>query len=267
MSTLANAMDVLKLLARLQRDVSVTDVATMLDWPKSSASRTLSRMAACGFLERNPETRAYRPGTVVMEAAYYLRASRSTLSLLEDELDHLAAETGHTSYVNLLDGAECLVVQMRTGAAGGLQVYTPVGTRGPAHASSMGRAILSRLSDEQAMEIVGSGLSADYGTAPRSRDDLLQRLATARARGWAVSQGEFVPNVAGISAAVVDADNNQIYGIGVALPAQDLTDENRARFGRRVRQAAMDVGRRIGDGYWLDPRFGDRRDPPSDEAP
>ena len=45
MSTLANARDVLRLLASHPRDLTVTDVAAGLDAPKSSVSRTLGMMA------------------------------------------------------------------------------------------------------------------------------------------------------------------------------------------------------------------------------
>ncbi|MEU2682272.1 hypothetical protein ABZ638_35920, partial [Streptomyces sp. NPDC007107] len=65
------------------------------------------------------------------------------------------------------------------------------------------------------------------------------------------SRGEYEPNVAGVSAAVMDSDTGQIFGIGVALPAPELHDDNEARFGRAVRDAALRVGKRIGDPYWL----------------
>ncbi len=252
MSTLANAMDVLKLVARLRRDITVTDVASELGWPKSSVSRTLSMMAEYGFLERDPLTRAYRPGGLIMEASYHFRASRNASSLLEAELDQLAADTGYASYVNVLDGAESMVVQRRTGTAGGLQVISPVGLRAPAYASSMGRAMLARLSDDEVVQLVGSRLEVRRGTAPRTRKDLLARLALAREQGWATSNAEIAPNVAGISSAVVDAESRKIYGIGIGMPSQDLSDELEQRLGRRVRDAAMQVGKRIGDAYWLD---------------
>jgi DNA-binding IclR family transcriptional regulator len=230
----------------------VTDVAAELGWPKSSVSRTLSMMAEYGFLERDPITRAYRPGGLVMEASYHFRASRNASSLLEDELALLATETGHASYVNVLDGAESMVVQMRTATGGGLQVISPVGMRAPAYASSMGRAMLARLSDDEVTQLVGSRLEVRRGTAPRTRKDLLARLALARESGWAVSRAEIDPNVAGISSAVVDSGSRKIYGIGIGMPAQDLSDEVAQRLGRRVRAAAMKVGKHIGDPYWLE---------------
>lgn len=169
MSTLANARDVLRLMAHLQRDVTVTDVAGELGLPKSSVSRTLSMMAEYGFLERDPLTRAYRPGELIMEASYHFRASRGTVSLLEEEAARLVADTGYTGYVDVLDGSESLVLHMRVSAIGALHAYTPAGTRAPAYASSMGRALLARLEDAEVMRLVDDRLKHSAGAAPKTR--------------------------------------------------------------------------------------------------
>jgi DNA-binding IclR family transcriptional regulator len=252
MSTLANAMDVLKLIARLRRDITVMDVANELGQPKSSASRTLSMMASYGFLERDPMTRAYRPGSVIMEASYHFRASRNAASLLEEALLALVAKTGYTGYLNVMDQADSVVIQMRTSTGSGvLQIYTPPGTRAPAYASSIGRAMLARLSDAEVVALIGPRMELRRGNVPRTRKDLLERLAQVRATGWALSRGEYVDNVAGISSAVIDSAHGQVYGIGIALPVADLTDALIARFGVIVRDAACGVGKQVGDPYWL----------------
>uniref|UniRef100_A0AAU2W0W2 IclR family transcriptional regulator n=1 Tax=Streptomyces sp. NBC_00008 TaxID=2903610 RepID=A0AAU2W0W2_9ACTN len=251
MSTLANARDVLRLMARLRRDVTVTDVAGELGLPKSSVSRTLSMMAEYGFLERDPVTRAYRPGELIMEASYHVRASRGTVSLLEEEAARLVSDTGYTGYVDVLDGSESLVLHMRVSAIGSLHAYTPAGTRAPAYASSMGRALLARLEDAQVTRLVHDRLEHSVGQAPKTREELLAQLARVRADGWEFSRGEYVPGVAGISSAVLDGDTGQIFGIGIALPAQELSGGMPERFGRAVRDAALRVGKRIGDPYWL----------------
>ncbi|WP_219209930.1 IclR family transcriptional regulator [Variovorax boronicumulans] len=250
MSTLANAMDVLKLIARLRRDITVTDVVNELGLPKSSASRTLSMMAGYGFLDRDAATRAYRPGGVIMEASYHFRASHNAASLVEEALDALVRETGFTGYVNVLEGIDTLVIQMRIGA-GALQIYTPPGSRAPAYSSAMGRALLARASDAEVTALFEPRLDRAQGDAPKTRKELLARLAVIRASGWALSRGEAVPNVAGISSSVFDSATRQSYAFGIALPADTLTDALVERFGGIVRDAAASVGKRVGDPYWL----------------
>ncbi|MFE3515200.1 IclR family transcriptional regulator [Streptomyces sp. NPDC059166] len=250
MSSLVKAKDVLRLMSRMRRDLTVMDIANGLGLPKSSVSRTLSLMAEQEFLERDPVTRAYRPGALVMEASYHFRAARSARMLLEEELGKLVDEIGYTGYVVMLDGSESLVIHMRTGRAGTLQAYTPVGTRAPAYATSMGRAQLSHLTDAEALDRVGTTFEP-IGEAPRDQAELCGQLADIRVRGWAFSHDEFVLDVAGTASAVRDPGTGQILGIGLAFPARDRNDALVARCGAAVRDAASRVGRHIGDPSWL----------------
>lgn len=253
MSTLANATQVLRLIMRLRRAITVSDVSQHLDMPKSSASRTLSQMRSLGFLDRDLSTRAYRPGPLLLEAANHFRTSEGALSLLQAQLDRLVAKTGYTTYIDLRDGPDSLVVHMRIGS-GSLQVYTPPGSRLSLHASSVGRAILARLDDDAIIQTLSLPQDArrPKGTnAPTSRE-LLAQIAKIRARGWSLSRGELIENVAGISTAVTDPSTGQIYGISVAMPAQELDADRIQRFSQLLLDTTRQVGRQIGDPYWLD---------------
>lgn len=250
MSTLANARDVLLLIAQRRRDMTVTELAQELDVPKSSMSRTLAMMADYGFLERDLISRAYRPGPLVMEASHHFRVSQDVVSMFEGELGRLTDEFGYTGYISMLVGSESLIVHMRTGTAGTLQAYTPVGTKAPCYASSMGRAILARLDDEEALARVG-GEFVEYGAAPHTRDALLADLAAIRSAGWALSRGEVLPDVAGFSSATHDPGTGQTFAIGIALPAAELDEDLVERCGPALRDAAQRVGRNVGDTYWL----------------
>lgn len=250
MSTLANARDVLALIARRRRDLTVTDAAQELDAPKSSVSRTLAMMAEYGFLDRDPITKAYRPGPLVMEASYHFRASQNVVSLFEGEIGKLIETFGYTGYITTLVGNESLVIHMRSGTAGTLQAYTPVGTRAPSYASSMGRAILARLDDAEAVARAGNRFE-QFGQAPHSRGELLAQLAEIRTAGWVLSRGEVLPDVAGFSSAAHDPGTDQTFAIGIALPVTELSDALIDRCSIAVRDAAMRVGRSVGDPYWL----------------
>ncbi|MRS16065.1 helix-turn-helix domain-containing protein [Enterobacteriaceae bacterium RIT691] len=250
MSTLANARDVLLLIARLQRDVTVTDVTTELGLPKSSVSRTLSMMAEYGFLERDTKTRAYRPGKVVMEASWQFRAAHSTSSLLEEALADLVRQSGYTGYINVLDNQDALVIHMRTGSRS-LQVYTPPGTRAPAWSSAAGRALMAGLSSSALLHLLPESFADARGSAPRSFAELSGRIEEIKTSGWSLSRGEYVSDTAGISAAVVDPVSGQGYGFGVAIPREELNDALIDTLGAAVRDAANQVGKRVGDPFWL----------------
>lgn len=251
MSTLANAMQILKLIVRLRRDITVSDVANYLAMPKSSASRTLSEMGKYGFLTRDTMTRAYRPGRVVMEASYHFRGVHGALDLLEAQLDRLVQETGYTAYIDMLDGTNSLVIQMRVGA-GSLQVYTPPGTRLPVHATSVGRAILARLPDDEVLNLLEESFrpgSDCHGV--KSPEQLLVLLSEIRKKGWSLSYNGVIDNVAGVSTSIMDPSTNKIYGLCVAFPTQHLDDVMIANFSRIMLEITCSIGLQIGDPYWL----------------
>ncbi|MFV0406754.1 MAG: IclR family transcriptional regulator [Propioniciclava sp.] len=251
MSTLANARDVLRLLADQRRALTVTEMAHSLGIPKSSTSRTLAMMANLGFLERDPVTLAYRPGILIEESATWQRHPDATITEMQLSLAALVRTTGYTGYLNVLDGDMSLVICMRTGRAGRLQVYTPEGTRGPAYGTSMGRAMLARLDDAVVADLIGDNFGNARGSAPRTTAELLSCLATVRDRGVSFSRGEFVHNVAGISAAVCDQLSGRPIGIGIALPADEVAGAEQ-HLGDAVLGAASRVGHLIGDPYWMD---------------
>ena len=250
MSTLANAKDVLLLIARLQRSVTVTDVSVGLTLPKSSASRTLSMMAEYGFLAREPNTKAYRPGPVIMQASWQFRSSHSALALVEEGLTNLVQNSGYTGYVNVLDGSDVIVIQMRTGSRP-LQVYTPPGSRVPAWASAAGRAILASMSVSARQALIPEAFSPPQGTEPGSLSELNERLTLVEKQGWSLSRGEYISGIAGISAAIFDPISSQRYGFGLAIPREQLDDPLIARWGQEICESASRIGKLIGDPYWL----------------
>lgn len=247
MSTLSNARDVLLLMAQSGRELTVTDVSVALGVPKSSASRTLSQMAHYQFLERNPVTLGYRPGPLILESAAG-RTLGGVVPELMAAVTELVSKTGYTGYLNVLDGGETIVIYMRPGEVGQLQVYTPEGTRGVAYGTSAGRAMLARLDDQSVAALVGTSFSHAHGSAPRSLAELLARLAVVRVEGYATSDGEIVENVGGVAAAVLDPGSERPYSLGVALPSDDL--DARPDVAHQVLSAAHRVGSAIGDPFW-----------------
>ncbi|MBU9589649.1 IclR family transcriptional regulator [Burkholderia multivorans] len=249
MSTFANIADVLTLIARLGRGVTMTDVVNELNLPKSSASRTLLIMAENGFLQRDSVTRAYEPGPVIMAASRYRHSNKTTLDLLEGALGEMVEQAQYTGYITVLDGVDSVVIHMRPGAAR-VQVYTPPGSRTPAYATSIGQALLARLPDKTIDSLLQSARAGSKDSVPASAD-LLKHLAQVRERRWALSKGEYLDNVAGIGAAVRDPGTTTLYGVGVAVPANSLQSALDNGLVSLFLSRIAAVGQAVGDDYWL----------------
>jgi DNA-binding IclR family transcriptional regulator len=100
-----------------------------------------------------------------------------------------------------------------------------VGTRLPAHATTMGRILLSGLSDQRITELYHDDLTKPLNLAPYAGiAELLNRIALDRADGVVVQGSGYEPGVASVAAPVRDITGRIVAAINVSAVAL-LTNE------------------------------------------
>ncbi len=176
-------------------ELGITELSETTGLAKSVVSRTVAPLVAGGYLEQNPRTRRYRVGLRTFELGLgYLRrpGARAAARLL---LDELVRETGHTAYLGVLDGNEC-VVHAAVEGSDRLRVVVSAGERAPAHVTAMGKAIMAQL-DGEAREKQARRWLADALDPWRilDRDALRDDLELTRQRGYAVTKDDGYPGV------------------------------------------------------------------------
>jgi IclR family transcriptional regulator, KDG regulon repressor len=250
MSTLSNATAVLRLFSAERVEVSVSEVSRLLGMAKSSASRLLRAMQQEGLLSVRGSPPRYRVGNLLFEIAR-LHLTGSTLVTLADEaLLELCRTTGHTGYISILDGSDVLVIKFHHGS-NALRVVTPLGSRAAAFATSTGRVLLARLSDEEVRSLHPERLTAPSKNSPRSMRQLLANLDEVRRTGCAVAVDEAIPDVGSVAASVVDPAHGERIAFCLSYSASLVGETETRRIVRLITEAAREIGRKIGDPYWL----------------
>lgn len=266
MSILETATTVLRLMATHQREVTMTDLVEQLGMPKSTASRVLKQMADEGLLVRNATTLAYRPSLLLLELSHLVRASTPLIEMCAQALDELGKAYGHTGYVSVLDGNDVVVLRVRPGTHA-LRAMTNPGHRLPSWATSTGRALLARDTDDAvrarfpqglphvvehlpnvANGAVGAGGSITGG--PATIDALLAELATTRTRRYAIAENEALSGVCSVGCSVADPDSGECLSLCMSFPAATLPAEGIQAIAHRVAAHAELIGRSVGDPFW-----------------
>jgi IclR family transcriptional regulator, KDG regulon repressor len=245
---LSNASAVLRLFSPERLDVSVTIVSQLLGMPKSSASRLLKAMLREGLLARVEGSAKYKVGNLLFEVARLYRLNSSLIGAADDALSAVCRATGHTGYISILDGSDVLVIRAHQGSHA-LRVFTPLGQRAPAFATSTGRALLARLSDDAAQALCAENLTPPSPNTPQSIDDLLALLAEVRVRGWAEAIDEAIPGVGSISTAVVDVETGERLSMCISFPSSMISQSERNRIVTLLVAAARQVGAKFDDSF------------------
>src|SRR5215831_2315174 len=170
MSALTNAIQILRCFSTRRPDLSFADVMALTGKPKSSTSRLLRSLRDCGLLEQDAHTRRYRPGLLTFELGRLHRAHDDLIGTAERELREVCARTGHTGYIAVLDGFEQVVLRIVPGS-NPLRVVNP-----PGHATSNGRAMLARLSDDDIRARVPTPYPKLPRNSPQNFGQLMARL-------------------------------------------------------------------------------------------
>jgi DNA-binding IclR family transcriptional regulator len=128
-----------------------------------------------------------------------------------------------------------------------LRVSGRVGRRLPAHATSLGKAMLAALSDDQVRALYpGEALPVITDRTMARRCDLLTELDRIRARGYARNSEENELGVASTGVAVVHPVRGLLGAITIAVPLSRLDQDKAERHAVLLLEASRDLVARLG---------------------
>ena len=239
------ALTVLEILAK--RGVAgVTEIAAELGVHKSTASRLVSVLESRGFVEQLSDRGKYRLGYGIARLGSALTRHRDLAHEGRVACEGLAADTGETVNLAILDGGRVVNISEVRGS-GAVAVQTWVGQSTPAHATSSGKALLAHLPRRE-LEAALDGELQRYTEHTITDLAVLQReLDTVREQGWGSAVEEYELGLNAVAAPVRDHDGTVVAAISVAGPSFRLTPADLPRLAPRLLQAAADFGRRLGN--------------------
>ncbi len=250
MSSLGNALDVLGLLGRDQPVLRVGEVGRQVGLPKSSVSRLLQAMSRAALLERDADGKGYVAGPFAVRLAELYLARHSLLELIDGALGRLIGAFGFTGYAASLSEAEIVLLRVVQGSYP-LRHVREIGARLPAVSTVMGRALLARLPDAEALRLLSAQAVGGAGApADGQCQDLPAELAEIRRRRVLVAPSVLTPGITTIGGALRRAGEGPL-ALALAFPDQVADAPLRAAIIAAVRRECGDIGRRIRDPQWI----------------
>ncbi len=212
----------LKILGTLAEDanrLTLSEVATSLGVTRSSAYRLLYTLGHLGFVDYDAKAKSYALGPQVLALGYRYLASRDLIDVATPHLVRLRDRTGWSAHLGELHGRD-VVYLARVATRRSIASTVHVGTRLPAHATTMGRILLGALSERELRELYHDDLSRPHNLVPYAGiDDLVQRIALDRASGVVVQNSGYEPGVASIAAPVRDVSDRIVAAINISAVA------------------------------------------------
>jgi IclR family pca regulon transcriptional regulator len=220
---LVRGLDVLRCFDREHPTLSLGDVARLLGWRRTEPFRFLHTLESLGYLRRDAVTKRYELTPKVLEIGFAALANLQLPELAQPFLERLRDRTNASAHVGILDGKDVVYVG-RAASRSILGSTIHVGSRLPAHATAIGKMLLSALSAEGiATWLEANGLTRYTVHTLAERRAFLGELEHIRKSGFAVSNQEFEFGIRSVAAPIRNGNGETIAAVNVSAPADALS--------------------------------------------
>lgn len=223
-TALRRGLSILTLFHRERRVISVPDIASELKLSRATAFRMAYTLERDGYLQRLPNSNAFRLGAKVLMLGFDYLQGTEVVSCGREAVYALRDRTGFSAHMCVRDGTEIVYV-LSAASNHRLRGDISVGTRYPCHAVASGRALLFGMSEAELIALYqGVTMHAFSDQTPTTVEELFTTIERERAQGYAANISGFVSGIVSLSAPVHDRDGSIVASINVSDSETVLKD-------------------------------------------
>ncbi|RAY16951.1 hypothetical protein DPM19_01950 [Actinomadura craniellae] len=235
-NALARGLALLERLAERGGTLTLNDFNEDTGLPKSTLVRLLAVLEEMGYVVRADERPAYRLGhkTLTLSTGYLSGLDLSQIA--GGHLAGVAADTGQTANLGVLDGREVLHVCVREPDRP-IRFHTMPGTRDAAYCTGLGKMLLARVDPAGlAPHLPPEPFPARTERTLVTADTLARDLRATAERGYALDDNEGSVGLRCV-ATPLEVDGVCVAAVSVSGPSAEFDDQRQARYLDRLRAA------------------------------
>jgi len=237
-TALARGLSVMKAFDEQNAQLTLSDVARIVDLPRASARRALLTLEALGYITSNGRHFSLSPQVLTLARAYL--ASSPVPRVAQGFLENVSETLGESCSLSILHGDEVIYIARSTRKRIG-SLHRDVGAHLPAHCTSMGRVLLAALGDAELDAFVARvRLNSFTPYTVTDKNQLREILDRVRRNGYCVVEQELEIDLRSIAVPVHNAGGRVIAGMNVSAQASRTPKKQLIeRFLPALRDAAM----------------------------
>ena len=250
MGGLAKGLAVMRAFARDHAALSLSEVARSARIPAATARRCLLTLEELGYVTHNGRAFLLRPKVLELGAAYL--ESMNIEQITKTHLEELARKTSDSAALCVLDGFDIVYVA-RASVRTLLRLEAHIGSRFPAHATSMGRVLLAGLGPERLSRYFQNAkfaaLTERTVTDPAKLRALIEEC---RRLGYAAVEDELAYGVIALAVPVFDPQHRVVAALNSSSHSRRIS---KARLVRErlamLQEASREISADLASVPWL----------------
>jgi IclR family KDG regulon transcriptional repressor len=228
------------------QELSVSEIGFKTGLHRSTAHRILMALEYNDLIKQNPSTGKYHLGIKLFKLGHQAVSQLNLREICRPFLSRLMNDTKETIHLAVLDDDQVLYLDKVEGPHA-LRMPSRVGRHIPTYCTSLGKAMLSCLDDQEVKSILRrQTLKPHTENTAKNINQLLADLRSVRKRGYAVDNEEIEIGLRCVGAPLRDYTGGMVGAISVAAPSARLSEKNTPVIGRMVIAIAAGISEKLG---------------------
>lgn len=241
--TVRRAMEILRLVACGQElGVRLADIVHMSGLNRPTVHRILKTLIDEDAIEQDPHSRRYLIGPEMALLGIARTRRFPIMSTATTYLAELAQQVGDTAFLSIGHGYDSICIGRQTGHHPIQVLSIDVGARRPLGVGVSGVALLSQLTPEEVERCIKANAKR-LELHHLSRDDLLERICTARQLGYAYVPVGVMPGTSAVAVPVVAANGVPLAAVTITAMSERLSLERLPHVLTLMKEQASLIGR------------------------
>lgn len=223
--SVARSLMLLDLLAQENREMSLTDIAKAMNWPKTTVHGLIATLRDYHYVDQSPASGHYRLGVRLFELGNIVARSWDIRAIARPAMQELNSRLGEMIQLAAEDKGEVLYLE-KIDSTHMMRIVSEIGARLPMYCTGLGKVILAYKKPAEVRWILSKQemrpLTAHTIT---DRETLERELIKIRQQGYAIDDREIMDSLRCVAAPIYDRDGKVEYAVSVSGLAGSLQGE------------------------------------------
>jgi DNA-binding IclR family transcriptional regulator len=214
--TVERTIEILELLSKEKKGLTVKDIIETMKIPKTSAYDILETLVHMEILEKNiGELNLYEIGLKSFQIGNSYSQNREIFKIIDKPLQELAEKTEKTVFYGIENAGEIVYISKHESKKA-IITTAGVGSTNPMYCTSLGKAILAFLPPDKVEDILNTQSFEKKTENTLSKEELLKELSDIRDKGYAVDNKEIEKHMLCIGAPIFNFKKEVVGSISIS---------------------------------------------------
>lgn len=233
-------LDILDLFTLERRELTVPQMAELLNTPTSSVYRYLRSLKNKGLVIESREG-VYKLGYKFLEYASIIRADSSLSEIALPIMREVTSITGETCMLTIESNLQAVCLE-QVPSPEPVKVSAAQGKILPLHAGASSKALLAFLPESKIKQFIEKNILTKFTEKTViSKEELLEELKLIRERGYVVTEEEVDVGTLAYGVPVFNMDNRLVAALSIAGPKERMIRKNEDDILKTLKQAADSI--------------------------